>query len=202
MDFLTGTGLAASAGLNAYVPLLAVGLLDRYSTAIDLGPGYAWLSNGWVLIILTVLLALEIVADKVPAVDSINDIVQTIVRPTSGGIVFGSTAVSQIAGMNIGGTDTVTDPAAYAQSGAWISVVAGVVIALVIHLLKSGARPIVNTFSGGLGAPAVSTAEDVTSVLLVVAAVFLPILVLIFLLALAAFVLWLLKLRRRRAQRP
>lgn len=55
MDFLTGTGLAASAGLNAYVPLLAVGLLDRFTSVVDLGPGYAWLSNGWVLAIFWVL---------------------------------------------------------------------------------------------------------------------------------------------------
>lgn len=97
MDFLTGTGLAASAGLNAYIPLLAVGVLNRYTSVIDLGPGFTWLSNGWVLLILGVLLALEIVADKIPAVDSVNDMIQTIVRPTSDGIVFGSSAVSNIA---------------------------------------------------------------------------------------------------------
>ena len=109
MDFLTGTGLAASAGLNAYVPLLAVGLLDRFTSVVDLGPGYAWLSNGWVLAILGVLLLLEIVADKIPAIDSFNDMIQSIVRPTSGGIVFGSTAVSQIAGVNVGGTQGPKD---------------------------------------------------------------------------------------------
>lgn len=38
MDILTGTGLAASAGLNAYIPLLTLGLLDRYTSVVNLGP--------------------------------------------------------------------------------------------------------------------------------------------------------------------
>ncbi|MEU7993242.1 DUF4126 domain-containing protein [Rothia amarae] len=201
MDFLTGTGLAASAGLNAYVPLLAVGLLDRFTSVVDLGPGYAWLSNGWVLAILGVLLLLEIVADKIPAIDSFNDMIQSIVRPTSGGIVFGSTAVSQIAGVNVGGVDTFTDPAAYAHSGAWISIVLGIVIALVIHLLKMGARPILNTASAGLAAPVVSTAEDGASILLVVAAIFLPVLVVGFLVLVVLAIFWVLKKRRERKDR-
>lgn len=198
MDFLTGTGLAASAGLNAYIPLLAVGLMDRYTSLIDLGPGYAWMSNGWVLIILGVLLALEIVADKIPAVDSVNDLIQSIVRPTSGGIVFGSTAVSHIAGLELGGTDTVTDPVAYAQSGAWVSIVLGIVIALVIHLVKMGSRPLINTASAGLGAPVVSTVEDGTAVLLVIAAIFLPVLVLLFLIFIAFAIYWVITKQRQR----
>src|SRR5690606_18639323 len=90
LQLLTGTGLAASAGMNAYIPLLAVGLLARYTDAVTLPAGWEWLSNGWVLGILAVLLLVELVADKVPAVDSINDVLQTAIRPTSGGLVFGA----------------------------------------------------------------------------------------------------------------
>ena len=43
---LTGIGLSASAGLNAYIPLLAIGLLGRYSDLIELPSGWAWLTNG------------------------------------------------------------------------------------------------------------------------------------------------------------
>ena len=89
-EALTGTGLAASAGLNAYIPMLVVGLLGRYSDLITLPPGWRWLTNGWVVLILLALLAVEVVADKVPALDSVNDVVQTVVRPTSGGLVFGA----------------------------------------------------------------------------------------------------------------
>ena len=85
-EVLTGAGLAAAAGLNAYIPLLAIGLLSRFTDLVSLPPGWAWLENGWVQIILGVLLVIEIVADKVPAVDSVNDWIQTIVRPAAGGI--------------------------------------------------------------------------------------------------------------------
>src|SRR5689334_24012328 len=92
LEALTGTGLAASAGLNAYIPLVIMGMLARYTGVIDLPSGWQWLSNGWVLIILVLLLSVEVVADKVPVVDHVNDVVQTVVRPTSGGIVFGAGA--------------------------------------------------------------------------------------------------------------
>jgi len=40
--------VAASAGLNAYIPLMVMGLLARYTDVVDLPHGWAWLSNGWV----------------------------------------------------------------------------------------------------------------------------------------------------------
>ena len=55
---------------------------------IALPHGWSWLENGWVIAIVAVLLLVEIVADKVPALDSVNDAIQTFVRPTAGGIVF------------------------------------------------------------------------------------------------------------------
>lgn len=70
--------------------MLLMGLLGRFTNLINLPSGWSWMENGWVLTIVAVLLAVEIVADKVPALDSVNDTVQTLVRPTAGGIVFGS----------------------------------------------------------------------------------------------------------------
>ncbi len=90
LEVLTGTGLASAAGLNAYVPLLAVGLAARYSDLMPLGPGWQWLEHPAVLGLLGVLLAVEFLADKVPLVDSVNDAVQTFVRSASGGITFGA----------------------------------------------------------------------------------------------------------------
>ena len=86
---MTGLGLATAAGLNAYIPMLLMGLLSKFTGLISLPPGWAWLENGWVMAVVAVLLAVEIVADKIPALDTINDTVQTFVRPTAGGIVFG-----------------------------------------------------------------------------------------------------------------
>ena len=46
LEALTGTGLAASAGLNAYIPLVIMGVLARYTDSIGLPNGWQWLSNG------------------------------------------------------------------------------------------------------------------------------------------------------------
>jgi len=171
LEILTGTGLAAAAGLNAYIPLLALGLASRFLDFVQLPPGWAWLSNEWVLVILGVLLVIEIVADKVPVVDTINDWVQTVIRPVAGGIVFGGGSSSE--------TLLVTDPDTFFSSNQWVPIVVGILIALVVHLLKAGVRPVINTMTAGLAAPAVSAAEDVGAVGLTLSALLLPVLVIV-----------------------
>jgi len=118
MELLTGAGLATAAGLNAYIPLLLFGLGARFFDWVQLPPAWAWLSNEWVLVVIGVLLVLEVVADKVPMVDHVNDIVQTVVRPTAGGIVFGAGSSAQ--------TATATDPGSFFSSHQWVPIAAGV----------------------------------------------------------------------------
>ncbi|GAB3089778.1 DUF4126 domain-containing protein [Micromonospora schwarzwaldensis] len=190
LEVLTGSGLAASAGLNAYIPLMLMGLLARYTDLIELPSGWQWLGNGWVLLILAVLLAVEMVADKVPVVDHVNDMVQTVVRPTAGGLAFGAGSGSE--------TVTVSDPDTFFSTHQWVPVVVGVFIALGVHLLKAAARPVVNATTAGFGAPVASTAEDATSVLMSVVAILLPVLVLVFAVGLVAFAVWLVRRRRGR----
>jgi hypothetical protein len=190
LEVLTGTGLAASAGLNAYIPLLTMGLLARFTDAIDLPTGWQWLSNGWVLAILAVLLAVEVVADKIPVVDHVNDIVQTVVRPTAGGLAFGAGATSE--------TVTVTDPATFFSSHQWVPIVSGVLIALTVHGVKAAARPVVNATTGGVGAPVASTAEDVGSILMSLLAILLPVLVLIAIVGLIVLTVWVIRRRQRK----
>jgi hypothetical protein len=193
VELLTGFGLATAAGLNAYIPLLALGLLSRFTDLVTLPHAWVWLENGWVMSIVAALLVVEVVADKIPALDSVNDAIQTFVRPTAGGIVFGSGTAAQ--------TSAVTDPGAFAQTGQWIPVVAGVVVALVVSLTKSAVRPAANVATAGVAAPVLSTIEDVTSIGLVFVAILIPVLVLVALAALAWTVLTLLHRRRRRRQR-
>jgi hypothetical protein len=190
VELLTGFGLATAAGLNAYIPLLALGLLSRFTDLVTLPHGWAWLENGWVMTIVAVLLVVEIIADKIPALDSVNDVIQTFVRPTAGGIVFGSGTAAQ--------TAAVTDPGAFAQSGQWIPVVIGVVTALVVSLTKSAVRPAANVATAGVAAPVLSTVEDLTSISLVFLAILLPVLVLVVVLALAWSAIRLLTRRRRQ----
>ncbi len=189
MELLTGFGLATAAGLNAYIPLLALGLLSRFTDLVTLPHGWAWLENGWVMTIVAVLLVIEIVADKIPALDSINDAIQTFIRPTAGGIVFGSGTAAQ--------TSAVTDPGAFAQSGQWIPVVIGVVVALVVSLTKSAVRPAANVATAGMAAPVLSTAEDATSLGLVFLAILVPVLVLVAVVVLAWAAMALLRRRRK-----
>jgi hypothetical protein len=191
MELLTGFGLATAAGLNAYIPLLALGLLSRFTHLVTLPHGWAWLENGWVMTIVAVLLVVEIVADKIPALDSINDIVQTFVRPTAGGIVFGSGTAAQ--------TSAVTDPGAFVHSGQWVAVAIGVVTALVVSLTKSTVRPAANVATAGMAAPVLSTLEDITSVGLVLLAILVPVLVLVALIALVWAVVRFVRRRRRKA---
>ncbi|WP_137145519.1 DUF4126 domain-containing protein [Mycolicibacterium sp. CR10] len=189
MEMLTGLGLATAAGLNAYIPLLALGLLSRFTELVSLPQAWAWLENGWVMAIVAVLLVVEVIADKVPALDSVNDVIQTFVRPTAGGIVFGSGTASQ--------TAAVTDPGAFAQTGQWLPVAIGVVVALVVSLTKSTVRPAANVATAGMAAPVLSTVEDITSVVLVFLAILLPVLVLVAAIALAWAAFRLIRRRRR-----
>jgi LPXTG-motif cell wall-anchored protein len=190
LEALTGTGLAASAGLNAYIPLLVMGLLSRFTGAVDLPHDWQWLGNGWVLAILTGLLAIEVVADKVPLVDHVNDVVQTVVRPTAGGIVFGAGSSAQ--------TATVTDPGAFFGSHRWVPIAAGVLIALCVHGVKAASRPVINATTAGFGAPVASTAEDVTSVVMSLLAILVPILVLLGLVLMISSAVWVIRRRRQR----
>jgi hypothetical protein len=190
VELLTGLGLATASGLNAYIPLLALGLLSRFTDLITLPHGWAWLENGWVMTIVAVLLVVEIVADKIPALDSINDTIQTFVRPTSGGIVFGSGTAAQ--------TAAVTDPGAFAHSGQWIPIVVGVLVALVVSLTKSTLRPAANVATAGVAAPVLSTIEDGVSIALVFVAILIPVVVLVVLVALVWGFVKLLRRRHRR----
>jgi len=133
----------------------------------------------------------EIVADKIPALDSINDTIQTFVRPTAGGIVFGSGTAAQ--------TSAVSDPGAFVHSGQWVPVAIGVVTALVVSLTKSTVRPAANVATAGMAAPVLSTIEDITSVGLVFLAILVPVLVLVALIALVLAVVRLVRRRRRKA---
>ena len=190
LEFLTGAGLSTAAGLNAYIPLLAIGLGARFFDWITLPPAWAWLSNEWVLVILGVLFIIEIVADKVPAIDTVNDWIQTVVRPTAGGIAFGAGSASQ--------TAAVTDPASFFSSNAWVPIVLGVVLSLVVHVGQTAARPAANAMTLGVAAPVLSTLEDVVSVALTLVALLLPVLVIAGLVLLGLAGVGILRRMRRR----
>ena len=194
LEFLTGAGLAAAAGLNAYIPMLAIGLAARFLDFVALPASWSWLENEWVLGILGVLLVIEFVADKIPAVDTVNDWVQTVVRPTAGGLVFGSGSTAT--------TAAVSDPSAFFASHQWVPIVSGIVLALAVHLGKMAIRPVLNVATAGIAAPVASVTEDFASVLLAVLAVLLPVLIVVAVpLLVVGAVIGVRAIRRRRALR-
>ncbi|WP_203929129.1 DUF4126 domain-containing protein [Virgisporangium ochraceum] len=190
LEALMGTGLAASAGLNAYIPLLLVGVLARFTDVITLPESWQWIENPWMLGIFGVLLTIEFFADKIPVVDHVNDFVQTVVRPTSGGIMFGASSGSQ--------TAVITDPANYFESKQWVPVVVGIAISLCVHLMKAGFRAAVNSLTLGFGAPVVSVAEDTVSIGMALSAILAPLLVILFLIVLILVFWWAMRRRKRR----
>jgi hypothetical protein len=164
MDVLSGVftafGLSASAGLNAYIPLLVIALLSKYTNLIKLTPPWDTLESWWIIGLLIVLSLIEFFADKVPAVNHINDILQTFVRPVAGAIVFAASA----------SVITNVHPV--------ISLAAGLLIAGSVHAVKSLAiRPAVTATTAGAGNIPVSMMEDFISTVLSILSIVIPILI-------------------------
>jgi uncharacterized membrane protein len=186
---LTGMGLSAAAGLNAYIPFLVVALIARFTDYITLPQSYAWIESWWAIGVGVLLLLAEVVLDKIPAVDTVNDAVQTFIRPSMGGLVFAATSAAE--GL---------DNSSWMTQNPWIGVVLGIITSGLVHGGKTVARPVINAGTLGFGAPVASTVEDGASVGLSLVAVFLPVLVIVLLIALAWLLvsLWLTVRRWRR----
>lgn len=187
---LAASGLATAAGFNAYVPLLVLGLLNRFTPWVKLPEGWTSLSDTWMLIVLALLLIIELVSDKFPGIDSINDVFQTAVRPAAGGITFASGYGAE--------TLTVQSGQQLSAPETWTAVIVGVVIALVIHLGKSFTRAAANATTVGVSAPILSTAEDGAAVAFSAAAIFFPLLIVVFFLLLLIGVISIARMLRTR----
>jgi len=155
--FLAGAAsLSTSAGLNAYLPLLLVGLAARYTGLVRLNEPFSVLTEGWVLAILAVLLLFEIIVDKIPVADTINDLFQTAGRPLAGAILFAG----------------ASGPSG--QAHPLVALLAGLLIAGGVHAAKMTVRPVVTAVTGGMGNWFVSLLEDTVSFLLAILAILVP----------------------------
>ena len=182
LGVITAFGLSASAGLNAYIPLLVIGVIAHYTDWLRLSSPWDVLANPWVLIVLGILVIIEMLADKVPAVNHINDAIQTFVRPVAGAIAFAASA------------NVITDVHPV------LAIIAGLLIAGSVHTIKAAAvRPVVTATTGGTGNVPVSIAEDVISTVLSILAIVVPILVGIILVLAVLLLIWWLGRRRERA---
>ncbi|MBI5932933.1 MAG: DUF4126 domain-containing protein [Chloroflexi bacterium] len=177
MELLTGIfsafGLSASAGLNAYIPLLAIGVLDHYTNLLNLQKPWDTLSNPWILILLGILLIIEMLADKIPTVNHVNDLIQTVVRPAAGAVAFAASA------------NVITDV------NPVLALALGLFVAGGVHATKSVVvRPAVTATTGGAANMPVSVAEDVAATGVSLLAIVLPLAAGTLLIVAAALFIW------------
>ncbi len=178
-QILTGFGLATASGLNAYIPLLIVALTARFTDWIKLSPPFDLLTNGWVIAALVILLGIEIIVDKIPAADSLNDLIQTFIRPAAGAILFAASA------------NVISD------LHPVIAMILGLILAFGVHATKTAARPMVTAGTGGLGNAFVSVGEDVVSTGVTLLALIVPAVIGVLLALIVAFFAWRMMSRKR-----
>lgn len=174
---LTGLGLSGSTGLNTYLPLLIAAVMGRLEV-LKIEEPYDIMTTDPAIALIVVLLLVELVADKIPVLDSVNDVINTALRPLVGAALFGA-STSSLEGV---------DPALL-QIG---SLLAGGTAAGSTHALKATARPAVTASTGGIGNIVISFVEDAISLVVSLFAVLLPVVVTVFAGSMFMLVGWLL----------
>ena len=172
--------LAASAGLRAWLPLLLAGGLAR-AGVLDLGPTFQFLGSDKALVLFAIATVIELVGDKIPAVDHALDVLGTPLRPAAGALLAASVL------------GTVSDPLTSIVLGTAV----GAPTALVPHAAKSALRAASTATTGGLANPLLSFVEDAIALVTFALAVLVPLAVV----ALLGLTLYLASrwLRRRHA---
>jgi hypothetical protein len=186
LSLMSAFGLSTAAGLNAYLPLLTVGLLARYTSLIHLNQPFDALSHPIVLLVIGVLALLDFIGDKIPAVDHTLHAVGLVVAPVAGAILFMATN---------SGTGSVSP---------LLAAICGVLVAGATHGARATARPLATVSTAGVANPVVSFFEDVTSLVLSVLAILVPVLAFLLVLVFAFLMVMLFRrvLRRRRNSTP
>jgi len=154
-------GLALASGVNTYLPLFLMALFARFSHLVHVSPHFQWLISDEALVVLGLLAACEILAQKLPALDNVWDFVHTLLRPLAGALAAGATlpadgAFEQVLTMFVGGT-----------------------LATAAHSAKSSVRLLSTSKTLGLGNPILSLVEDIAVVAGTLAAVYAPWLMLV-----------------------
>ena len=177
MDFIStlAIGLGASwvSGIRLYAAVATLGLLGRFAN-LKLPGELDVVTNWWVIGVALFMFAVEFVADKIPVVDSVWDVIHTFIRIPAGAV---------IAATAFGDFD---------RSVQVIALLVGGGLALSSHGTKAATRALINTSPEPVSNVVVSLAEDALVIVVVVLALFLPVLVFFLIGAGVAFSLWIL----------
>jgi hypothetical protein len=139
---LTGLGLSAAAGLNAWAILLLFNGLYLVLPLEFPGPTAALLSSHFAFTAALVLFLAEFIADKIPIVDHLWNLLQTLLRPVVGALLtlaaVPETSPSERAGLAL----------------------MGAAATLATHLVKSTTRLTSTAATRSMAQLALSLAED------------------------------------------
>ncbi|NTW08392.1 MAG: DUF4126 domain-containing protein [Anaerolineaceae bacterium] len=173
LGIFSAFGLAASAGLNAYIPLLTVALLARFTDLIVLAKPWDALESWWIIGLLSVLVIVEFVSDKVPVVNHVNDAIMTFIRPAAGAIAFAA-STSVVKGIS-----------------PVFALAMGLLVAGSINTVKSViVRPAVSVATATAGNVPVSMAEDAVATVTSVLAIVVPVFIACAMVLVTAWIIW------------
>ena len=177
--------LAASwaSGVNAYAAVLVLGVAQRLGF-VTLPHDLQVLGSAWVLAIASLLFAINFFADKIPLIDSLNDMLHTFVRIPAGALLA------------FGAADSLGPQA------ATIAALLGGTLAAGTHVAKTGTRALINTSPEPFSNIAASLAEDGIVIGGLILALSHPITFLCLLALFIAALLWLLPKLVRLALLP
>lgn len=170
---LLGVGLAAATGFRTFLPLLMLGLAAKFQLfGMQLADAMSWLDSTPALVALGIATAVELAADKIPAVDHFLSAIGTVIRPIAGAVAAG---------------------AAFSQFDPMIAAIAGLIIgaptALAFHAAQAGTRVVSTGTTAGLANPFISVGEDLASFFTALLAMLAPV-VIPLVLAVMLFALW------------
>ena len=158
-----GVGLASIAGVRAFVPLALYALFAQLGFIVP--PEILGLQSGWDVVgVLGTLAVLEILLDKVGALDPAFSYAMIPVRIAAGAALF----------------ETMYEPGALLDVGAAPGLVAGAGIAAIVAVLKVMMRPSSGASSAGVSTAFLSGIEDVMAVVGGGVGLFVPLLPVVF----------------------
>ena len=176
-------GAGWASGLNTYAVVLVLGLGQSFGL-VALPHDLQVLGSPWVLAVATLLFALNFLADKIPYIDSLNDLLHTVVRIPAGAVLA------------FGAADQTTPEIAV------IAALLGGTLAAGSHLAKTGARALINTTPEPFSNIAASLATDALVIAGLVLAITHPITFMCLLALFVAGLIWLLPKLVRLALLP
>jgi hypothetical protein len=164
-------GSAWTSGINLYATVTVLGLLQKFG-ATKLPGGLDILDNWWIIGVAGALYIIEFVADKVPYVDSVWDVVHTFIRVPAGAAVAYAATTNDASAVNV------------------IATLLGGGLALSSHGTKAALRAGANLSPEPVSNWILSIVEDIVAFAGALLAVFAPVIIALVLLIFALFFTW------------